>query len=165
MKRERIAQAGWRIPPQLALIPIDFTKESLIKVLLSSSYDPAAVSFFSWLGVTYYLPKEAIFSTLKDIRSIAVEGSTVVFDYMDADSFIPEKVAPRTALMHAIARQVGEPMKSGFDPQALAADLRPLGLALREDLGPAELEARYFQNRTDRLHAFEHVHIARAECV
>jgi O-methyltransferase involved in polyketide biosynthesis len=134
-------------------------------VLTRSAYDPTQVSFFSWLGVTYYLPKEVVLSTLRVLRAIASPGSTIVFDYMDADAFMPEKVARRTALMHAIVRQAGEPMKAGFDPQTLAGELLPLRLKLCENLDPAEIEARYFQGRTDRLHAFEHVHIARVVCI
>ena len=68
-------------------------------------------------------------------------------------------------LMHARARLVGEPMKSGFNPLTVASKLRYLGFDLRENLGPAELDVRYFQNRADLLHTFEHVHIARAVCV
>jgi len=68
-------------------------------------------------------------------------------------------------LMHARAGLVGEPMKSGFNPLTVASKPRYLGFDLRENLGPAELDVRYFQNRADLLHAFEHVHIARAVCV
>lgn len=123
------------------------------------------MSFFSWLGVTYYLPKEAVLTSLRKIRAIVSSGSNIVFDYMDADSFPPEKVARRMVLMHARARLVGEPMKSGFNPLTVASKPRYLGFDLRENLGPAELDVRYFQNRADLLHAFEHVHIARAVCV
>jgi O-methyltransferase involved in polyketide biosynthesis len=64
--------------------------------------------------------------------------------------------------MQAIARQVGEPMQTGFEPPALAADLQRAGFRLEEDLSPVQIEARYFQGRTDEYHAFEHVHFARA---
>ena len=42
-------------------------------------------------------------------------------------------------------------MKAGFDPLALGAELTPLGLRLEENLGPAEIEVRYYQVRADRL--------------
>jgi hypothetical protein len=53
-------------------------------------------------------------------------------------------------------------MKAGFDPLALAADLKQFGLNLRENLSPSDIEDRYFQGRSDLYHAFEHVHFARA---
>jgi O-methyltransferase involved in polyketide biosynthesis len=64
--------------------------------------------------------------------------------------------------MQIMAAYLGEPMKAGFDPLALAADLDRLGLRLEETLDPAAIEARYFQGRSDRYHAVEHVHFARA---
>jgi hypothetical protein len=53
-------------------------------------------------------------------------------------------------------------MKFGFDPLTLGSDLEQVGLVLQENLSPAEIERRYFQGRTDRYRAFEHVHFARA---
>ena len=64
-------------------------------------------------------------------------------------------------MMDAV-RQVGEPMITGFDPAGLAADLATVGLRLHEDLGPSDIEARYFAGRPDNYHASEHVHFARA---
>lgn len=162
MKQQRIAIPGWDIPAQLHFVPVDFNKESLTDALQRSSYDPRQLSFFSWLGVTYYLTHEVVFATLQAIANIAPAGSTAVFDYMDADAFVPEKAAKRTQMMQATAQRVGEPMQSGFDPLALADDLRRVGFNLEENLSPAEIESRYFQNRADRYHAFEHVHFARA---
>ena len=86
----------------------------------------------------------------------------MVFDYMDADSFTPERAARRTQLMHGTARRVGEPMKTGFDPATLGAELRSVGLTLQENLSPEGIQERYFQGRTNRLRAFEHVHFVRA---
>ena len=64
--------------------------------------------------------------------------------------------------MQGWAAQLGEPMKCGFDPLALAGDLRPLGFRLDENLAPAEIDARCFQGRADCCRAFEHVHFASA---
>ena len=59
-------------------------------------------------------------------------------------------------------RQAGEPIITGFDPSTLAADLAPLGLRLRENLSPADIQERYFRGRTDGYYACEHAHLARA---
>ncbi len=162
MTRERIARSGWEIPPQLHFVPVDFNKESLADALHRSSYNAHTLTLFSWLGVTYYLTREVVFATLEALTGIAPRLSTVIFDYMDTDAFIPEKAARRTQLMQHGASRVGEPMKAGFDPQSLAADVNRVGLTLLENLGPSDIEVRYFQGRTDRYHAFEHVHFARA---
>ncbi len=162
LKRGRLAMLAGPHPPQLHFIPIDFETERLPAVLQPPAYDPHALGFFSWLGVTYYLTRDAVLTTLGDVATSAPVGSTLVFDYMDAEAFIPERAARRSQLMQAIARHVGEPMQTGFDPSTLAADLRRAGFRLEEDLAPSEIEARYFLGRADEYHAFEHVHFARA---
>ncbi len=53
----------------------------------------------------------------------------------------------------------------GFDPSTLSADLAKLGVQLTEDLGPGEIQERYFGGRMDGYHAFEQVHFARAMVV
>ena len=161
LKREGVSRQSWNHPMNLHYISTDFAQESLADALGRSPYDPSQLSFFSWLGVSFYLTREVVFDTLRGIASIAAQGSTIVFDYMDTDAFIPEKVAKRVQLMQWMAEQLGEPMKAGFDPLTLGADLDRLGLRLEENLDPAAIEARYYQGRSDRYHAVEHVHFAR----
>lgn len=160
LKRHRLAQLGWELPEQLHLVPVDFTKESLAKALQNPAYDQRAVSFFSWLGVTYYLTRDVVFDTLRSIADIAPAGSSIIFDYLDTDAFVPERAAARVQRMQAAVRMAGEPMKTGFDPSTLAADLASVGLRLRENLSPSDIGGRYFDGRTDGYRAFEHVHFA-----
>ena len=54
----------------------------------------------------------------------------------------------------SLARRVaaaGEPFRTFFEPEPLAADLRALGFREIEDLSPEAINARYFARRTDRL--------------
>jgi methyltransferase (TIGR00027 family) len=162
LKHQRLARLGRPYPPQLHFVSINFLTERLSVALQASAYDSQALSFFSWLGVTYYLTREAVFDTLRDVAAIAPAGSSIIFDYLDAEAFSPERAARRIHLMQTIGRQVGELMQTGFDPQTFAADLQRVGLRLEEDLSPAEIDVRYFQGRTDEYRAFEHVHFARA---
>lgn len=161
-KRSRIAELGWELPLQLHFVPVDFTGENLAAALAGSLYDPKTLSFFSWLGVTYYLPREAVFTTLRAFADIATAGSTVIFDYMDTDVFVPERAAKRMQMSLEKCREWGEPLITGLDPSTLAADLAPIGLRLLEDLSPSDVQGRYFQGRTDGYYACEHVHFARA---
>lgn len=162
LMRERVARQGWDHPANLHSIAIDFTQESLADTLRRSAYDPKQLSFFSWLGVSFYLTREVVFETLRGIVSIAARGSTICFDYLDADAFDPEKAGKRIQQMRSMADYLKEPMKAGFDPPDLAADLDQLGLRLEENLDPAAIEARYYQGRSDLYHAAEHFHYARA---
>ncbi|MDD4588475.1 MAG: SAM-dependent methyltransferase [Heliobacteriaceae bacterium] len=161
-KCSRLANAGWEQPAQLHFVPVDFEQESLAEALTRSSYNSQALSFFSWLGVTYYLTRDTVSSLLRNIASIAPTGSTVIFDYLNTDAFIPEKAAKRVKILIRDTRQAGESMITSFDPFTLSADLARLGLRLQEDLSPADIQERYFRGRTDGYHACEHQHFARA---
>lgn len=161
-KRQRIAELGWKHPEQLHFLPVDFAQDSLSEALIGSSYDPTALSFFSWLGVTYYLPREAVFNTLRTIADVTAVGSGVVFDYYDTDIFDSEKVHPLMRMaMQSLMRQ-GEPIKTAFTADTLATDLAGIGLHLYEELNPSKIEERYFTERSDQYHAFSHAHFVYA---
>lgn len=160
LKCQRLAELGWEIPKQLHFIPVDFTREKLDEALKHSPYDPQEPGFFSWMGVTYYLTPSEVFNTLRTVADISPKGSTVIFDYMDTDAFNNSKVAPRVQMMIWSAGSVGEKMKTGFDPSTLFKGLAALGLHLKENLSPSEIEERYFRERTDNYHAVEHAHFA-----
>jgi len=160
-KLHRLAELGWKHPTKLHFIPIDFTKESLVTALTSSSsYDTKVKTFFSWLGVTYFLTRDDAFKTLRYITKIAPADSTLVFDYLDTDAFIPEKSSPQMQKSLEYLRKIGEPMITGFNPLTLGEELASLGFSLKENLSPADIEERYFQGRMDGYHAYEHGHFA-----
>jgi len=159
-KRHRLTELNWELPKNLHFVPVDFTKESLKPALTRSPYDPQTLSFFSWLGVTYYLPREAVFTTLRAFADVAPAGSAIIFDYMDTDAFVPGRAAKRIQMSIEKCREWGEPLITGFDPSMLAEDLERLGLRLHEDLSPSDIQGRYFQGRTDGYYACEHVHFA-----
>ncbi|AKB80755.1 O-Methyltransferase involved in polyketide biosynthesis [Methanosarcina barkeri 3] len=161
LKLHRLAELGWEHPAHLHFIPVDFTKENLATALIRSPYyDPSVKSFFSWLGVTMYLTREEVFSTLRSITDIAPEGSAVIFDYFDSDAFIPEKSSPIMKKKQEIFQKLGEKIITGFNPLTLDEDITSLGLSLHEDLSPEDIEKHYFQGRKDGHHAPEHGHIA-----
>ncbi|NGQ96811.1 class I SAM-dependent methyltransferase [Brevibacillus sp. SYP-B805] len=155
-KRNRLAELAWDIPSNLHFVPVDFTKERLADALKGTSYDLQTKSFFSWLGVTMYLTRNEVFATLRSIADIAPAGSVVIFDY-----FVPEEAAHLKEMQENL-RKIGEPIKTSFDPSALAVELESLGLRLRENLSPSDIQERYFQGRMDGYHANEHVRFAMA---
>ncbi len=157
-KRQRLAELDWKIPGQLYFVPVDFTAQKLDEELLNSPYDPKSMSFFSWLGVTYYLPRETVFNTLRTVAGIAPKGSTIIFDYLDNDVYDRVKVAPRGQWL--LFSLVGAKGKCGFDPATLSNDLASLGLRLKENLSPTEIEKLYFQGYPGNYHAQEHAHFA-----
>ena len=57
-------------------------------------------TFFSWLGVTYYLSTEAINTMLAALSELCADGSSLVFDYPDENFFdASEKRVQNTIMM------------------------------------------------------------------
>jgi len=149
-KRTRLETAGIAIPRSLTFVPTNFEEQTLCSALQSSGFQRDKVSFFSWLGVTPYLTATSAMATLAFIGSLP-GGSGVVFDYAIKRSLLnSEEQMAMDALASRVAR-VGEPFRLFLDPRALEQMLRVAGFSEVIDLGPAEIHARYFADRTDGL--------------
>ncbi|MDD5804117.1 MAG: class I SAM-dependent methyltransferase [Clostridia bacterium] len=121
-KLERIHRAGWTVSDNLTFVPVDFVKDSLTERLTAAGFDLSVKSFFSWLGVTYYLSAEAIGKTLAELSSLCADGSTLMFDYPDENFFdAREKRVQNTIMM---AKAGGEPMQSAFPMESLKSCFR-----------------------------------------
>lgn len=57
------------IPSQVKHVSINFKTDNLADVLSSAGYDDTARTLFIWEGVTYYLVKDAVSTTLNYIKS------------------------------------------------------------------------------------------------
>jgi methyltransferase (TIGR00027 family) len=147
-KRELLETSTLPAPANLTYAPVDFERESLPEQLQSAGFDPNASTLFAWLGVVPYLTLEAFRSTTSFIAA-QPPGSGVVLDYSQPRSALPflEKLAHDS--LAARVQLAGEPFQLFFTPPEIAGEL----VAFRniEDLGSAELNARYFANRTDNL--------------
>lgn len=145
-KRERLKAAGIAVPPSMAFAPVDFERDDLMASLEAAGFDPVQRTFFIWLGVVPYLTKEAIRTTLGLIGSLA-GGGEVAFDYSDPPETLSEEMRASQAQRAAFVAALGEPFLSNFEPAELHAELRTLGFAEIDDLGPHALLERYFATR------------------
>ena len=137
-KRERLAAARIAVPETLTFLPLDFETQSLADLTVEER------TFFLWLGVVPYLTRAGFDETLGFIAG--VDRAEVVFDYaMPPSSMPPERRAALEARAARVA-SIGEPWQTYFRPAELRAILHDF--AQIEDLGPAQLAARYF-GRTD----------------
>jgi methyltransferase (TIGR00027 family) len=140
-KRERLREAGLAVPDKLIFAPVDFERESLAEGLARAGFRRDRTAFFQWLGVTPYLTREAISSTLDYIAS--VPASAVAFDYTEPfENQSPERRARLTAMAENAAAR-GEPWLSFFDPPEIAGILRDKGFRDIEDLGFADVIKHY----------------------
>jgi len=161
LKVERIDACGIALPDSVHLIAADLSKESVAVALARSSFETNQLTFFSWLGVTMYLTREANLATLRSIASCSPAGSEVVFTYFDARIFHALSESFRELEQRVAA--IGEPFLSGFNPAELAANLAACGLDLVEDLSGAAVAARYDRGGGHNLgqSMFSHIALAR----
>ncbi len=160
LKRERLAACGASLPANLHLIAADLSETSLADALASAPFDSEQRAFLSWLGVTTYLSREANMATFAAIAACTAPGSEVVFSYAEQHVLDGDDELLVRAREHVAS--VGEPWVSGFDPELLGELLHGVGLELVEDLGQAELNARFCAERSDGLSASRSSHVARA---
>jgi methyltransferase (TIGR00027 family) len=149
-KQRSLSAASIPVPPSVHFVPSDFETGRLAIDLASAGFRSDSPAFFGWLGVTMYLTRPAVEAMLDFLATMAPSGG-VVLDYFDRTA--------RAGTVHRLARGLlarrmalsGEPFRSAFDPGELSRGLRERGFASTEDLGAAEVNARYFEGRSDHL--------------
>ena len=150
-KKERLAHASIPIPESLTFVPVDFEHQMLAAEMARAGFRTGQAAFFAWLGVVMYLTLEAASSTLAFIGSLPA-GSGVTFDYALARNALTGAERMAAGALAARVARAGEPFRLFFEPAGLAGLLGGLGFGRLEDLGAAEINGRYFQDRTDGLH-------------
>src|ERR1700741_3375472 len=81
-KRQRLIGLGFGIPPFLRLVPVDFeTGDGWLERLTASGFDSGRPAGVASTGVSMYLTKDAIATTLRQIAVLA-PGSTFAMSFM-----------------------------------------------------------------------------------
>lgn len=160
-KQQRLREIGIDPPGNLVFLPIDFERQTLIGGLRLGGYPLQEPAFISWLGVTQYLPKESVLSTLRQVRTLA-PGTELTFTFLvPQDLWIGEErgLFPIAAASTAAS---GEPWISFFQPAEIAAQMRELGFTQVLHFSPEDANRRYFAGRSDGLRVTSAEHLMRA---
>ena len=152
-KLARIHRAG--LQSGATFMPADFALDDLPARLREAGFEPARKSYFSWLGVSYYLSLPVIAELLSSVAELSARGTTLLFDYAD-EGFMTSPVR-RVQNMIAMAQAAGEPVQTTLSQGQLAALLERHGFQVYELLPWQALQERYFAGRGDGLSAFEHI--------
>jgi methyltransferase (TIGR00027 family) len=159
-KRERLAMAAIPIPEGLKFAPVDFERESLAGGLAAAGFDSTQQTFFTWLGVVPYLAEQVVIATLGFVSDLS-GGAHVVFDYANPPASMSGTARTTYEALAARVAAAGEVFRCFFETDSLCARLRSLGFREIEDLGPAQIVARFLPGRANA--ATEHGgHILRA---
>jgi methyltransferase (TIGR00027 family) len=149
-KRACLHAADIQTPESLTYVPINFEQDTLARALNAAGFQHDQPAFFSWLGVTMYLEKEAIMDTLRYIASCP-KGSAVVFDYLVEPSLLTPMERVVIKLVASRVAERGEPWKTYFEPDVLAESLCTHGFSIAHNLSREYLQTRYLSNRQDGL--------------
>ena len=161
-KIQRIKDCGISLPSTVHFVSADLANEDLATVLARSSFRRNEPAFFSWLGVTVYLTREANLATLRAVANAGAPGSELVFTYVDQIEFVPGGSRSLGDANAKAAATMGEPYLSGFDPKEIANDLMHVGLELIEDLDGWKMSERYRRTGVNALQPAGSLHIALA---
>lgn len=160
-KKKRLDNANLITPGNLHFVSMDFTKKFSFQKLIDEGFENKK-TFFSLLGVSYYLTKEEISRLISSLFAKAPIGSSIVFDYADENLFEEKGISNRVENMVKMASASGEPMKSCFTYNEIENMLEKSGLQIYEHLSPVQINDRFFSNRMDYLTAFETIHYIHA---
>ncbi|ASK64138.1 SAM-dependent methyltransferase [Virgibacillus phasianinus] len=161
-KKKRLADANYQIPVNLHFISMDFTTDFIMQNLIDGGFMPHKKTFFSLLGVSYYLTKEENGNLINELFTKVPSGSSIVFDYADNELFEEKGVSNRVQNMVQMASASGEPMKSCFTYEEMEKMLEDSGLLIYEHLSPVAINNQFFGDRSDYLSAFETIHYIHA---
>ena len=157
-KLERIDELGWNIPKNIHFVPVDFERERMCDKLISAGFDPSKKTFFSILGVSYYLTLDVFTDTLRQMMELSSLGSAVVFDYPIKSGDFPRRVQK----LAEITESLGEVMRGGFDYNEVSRALYSLGFQIDTYMPPEKVQTEYFSGRQDGMKAFENMSLISA---
>jgi len=148
-KRDLLSRTRIALPESLTFVPVDFETQTLAGELSAAGFRANQPAFFSWLGVSMYLTREAVMTTLGFVAGC--ERAAITFDYM----LPPNRLSwIGRFFFFLLARRLaaaGEPWRTWFEPDDLRQALAAMGFAKFEDLDGPALNARYFGGRETQL--------------
>jgi O-methyltransferase involved in polyketide biosynthesis len=132
-------------------VPVDFEAGELWwERLAAAGFDAARPAVIASTGVSMYLTREANLATLRQIAQLA-PGSTLAMTFLLPLELIDEPERSQHAAVYERARAAGTPFVSFFAPDEMVALAHEAGLREARHVSTADLTARYFAGRSDRL--------------
>lgn len=162
-KTQILGDLGTELPrTSVRHLQIDFLTERPLDVLSRAGFPLGRPTFFIWEGVSMYLTREAVKSTLRTIHSLGGPGSELAMDFwflLDSTDLIATTHRLTPNLLHLL----GEPITFGIHPEDVEPFLERLGHQAVEVMTPERLESRYVRDGRQVYPADYVVHARRSE--
>ena len=135
-KRNRMKKAGIPEPESVFYVSSDLNSETLVDALIRHGFDPQKPAFFSWFGVTYYLPHSTVQETLSLVVNKTAPGSSIAFDYLCNIKEVPDKYQELHQFLGKFVSRRGEPWRSDMSPTHLELQIQEHGFSHINHLTP-----------------------------
>jgi methyltransferase (TIGR00027 family) len=150
-KRRRLIELGLGVPDWLRFVPVDFEAgDAWWERLTSGGFDAGQPAVVASTGVSMYLSKDAVASTLRHVAALA-PGSTFAMTFMLPIEFADPEIRPGLERAEKGARASGTPFISFFTPTEMLALAHEAGFREGRHVSAAALTERYFSGRKDGL--------------
>ena len=158
-------------------VTVDFTHQSLTEQLMAAGFDQSKSTVITFEGVSQYITKEAVSSTIKELATLTQNSSSILFisyvdELLDKD---PEacfgkgypKAAKRAKLIKNLSAKVGEPWISFYSAEEIGSVLSKNDFSIKENVTLEDLNSVYFTpvGRTlpeNKIFKLEHFVIAKS---
>lgn len=149
-KQQRFIELGFDLPNSLHFVPVNFERSSWWEALLKAGFDTNKPAVIACTGVTLYLTKDAIISTLRQIATLKVGSKLAMTFYLPVE-LLEEEDKTMQEMAERGARAAGTPFVSFFTTDEVLALAREAGFKDVETISKKDMEQLYFANRTDNL--------------
>ena len=139
-KIERVKKVFGKIPSLVTYLPIDFTNETLEKLIIYG-FDRSLKTLFIWEGVTPYLNSGSIDITLAWIRTNSAIDSAIIFDYQEMSGRLAN--IRRDILFKIVSRISDEKDVFGFERGEIEKYLNQRGYKNVKDVNADQLTSLY----------------------
>jgi methyltransferase (TIGR00027 family) len=149
-KQKRLKELGFNIPASLHFVPVDFETSSWWEALLKAGFNVDKPAVVACTGVSLYLTKEAIRTTLRQAASLA-SGSKLAMTFYLPVELLDEEDRSLMEMSIKGASAAGTPFVSFFTPEEILQLGKEAGFKDVRSVSTKDMESMYFAGRTDGL--------------
>ena len=136
-------------------VTVDFTHQSLTKQLMAAGFDQSKSTVFTLEGVSQYITKEAVSSTIKELATLTQKASSIFFisyvdELLDKDpeacfgKGYPKAAKRAETIKYLSAKAAGEPWISFYTAEEIESVLSQNGFSIEENVTLEDLNPVYF---------------------
>lgn len=148
-KEQRLIELGYGVPEYLHFVPVNFETSSWLEELKKAGFDINKPAVIACTGVSLYLTKEAIATTLSQIATFG-SGSKLAMTFYLPIELLDAEDKPMQELGEKGAKAAGTPFVSFFSLNEILDLARIAGFKEAKTISTKDMDF-YFKDRPDNL--------------